>query len=125
LDVVQKQGLRNSETCGQLTQGKNGGPFTPEPPSQVIVEMKPWNMTVYDFGPSFAVWIHNDDECPPTVNGPEFAGIDGPVSCPSSCCSIILGFCILSSGAVFEVLRPSPSALFRDGPGRRQTPAMV
>src|SRR2546426_3191684 len=45
--------------------------------------------------------------------------IAGPLSCPSSCRRIILGFCILFSVAVIVTLRLSPSETFQDGPGRR------
>ncbi len=41
--------------------------------------------------------------------------------CQNSCCSTVLGFCTLSSVVGIEVLRPSPFALFQDGPGRRRT----
>src|SRR2546430_3374389 len=46
-------------------------------------------------------------------------------SCPSNCCSIVRESCTLSSVIVMIALRPSPSALLRDGPGRRRTRAGV
>src|SRR5256885_11475762 len=45
--------------------------------------------------------------------------------CLNSCRSVVLGFCILSSARVIVALRLSPPELFQDGPGRRQTRAMV
>src|SRR5438270_4013680 len=52
-------------------------------------------------------------------------GIVGLFSCPSSCRIVVLGFCILSSVRAGVVLRFSPSALFHDGSGRRQTRVTV
>ncbi len=56
---------------------------------------------------------------------PKFRCTAGLFSCPSSRCSITLGFCILSSVTEIVVLRPSPFELFQDGPGRRQTRVRV
>jgi len=52
-------------------------------------------------------------------------GIVGLFSCLSSCCSIVLGFCILSFVVVFVFLRLWSSGLSWGGPGHRRIRSMA